>query len=195
MQDQYKNKFRASFSVLNTWASGDWERAIKYYFHLEKFTSPAMAEGQKYHEQWAEEIKKTNCMPKVFGGMPLTNPEVEKYERVELAPWLDLSGKIDLLDNGVVYDWKTGKASSECSASSQQIGVYGVLCTYSGKYVNKGEIHHYDQYIKKVDISSVWITDKLLDNSLNWIITLSGEMQNYILENKLYERFNGSRTW
>lgn len=191
--EQIPSKFRASYSILNTWASGDYERAVKYYFKLEDFKSPAMLEGQKYHDKWAAEVLANNTIPAIFGGMKLNNPSVEIYKKVALKDWLELSGKIDCLDEPVVYDWKTGKQSSEAYASDRQIGTYGVLCTLSGIYVNRGEIHHYDQYKKQSDMSAVWITDELLKNSLEWIETLSSEIHNYFLQNDLYVKYGHNR--
>lgn len=189
-----KNKFRASYTVLSHWASGNWQRAIEQYFHLQDFVTPAMADGRKYHEQWAEEIKVSNSLPLVFGGAKLKNPIVEKKEIVQLCDWLDLSFIIDCYDKPVIYDWKTGKQSSESYGSSMQVGVYGVGATMIGLYVERAEIHHYDQYLKKHDMSTVWVTDKLLKDAHNWIITLAGDMQNYLLKNGLYERFGQKST-
>jgi PD-(D/E)XK nuclease superfamily len=183
------NKLRASYTLLNTWSSGNWDQAIKNYFKLEKFVTPAMLEGQKWHQTWADEIIKTKAIPKIFGDKKFVNPIVEKYEVVELDDWLDLSGKIDCLDGDTIYDWKTGKQTSEASASSMQIGVYGVFCTQLGFYVKKGEIYHYDQYMKTVDMSIIWITDKLLEDAYNWIFTIAGEIQTYFLDNNLYTKF------
>lgn len=191
--EQVQNKFRASYSILNAWASGDFERTVKYYFKLEDFKSPAMLAGQQYHEKWAAEVLSKNTTPAVFGGMKLNNPSVEIYKKVALKDWLELSGKIDCLDEPVVYDWKTGKQSSEAYASDRQIGTYGVLCTLSGIYVNRGEIHHYDQYKKQADMSAVWITDELLRDSLEWIETLSSEIHNYFMQNDLYKKFGHNR--
>lgn len=182
-------KFRASYTTLTAWASGDWERAIKIYFKLEKFTTPAMAEGKQYHEEWENHIKTTGALPAVFGGGPLIAPTAESKLVVELEPWLDLVGVIDCYDKPIVYDWKTGKQSSEHYAGTMQPGIYGVLSAFSGKYVDRAIIWHYDQYTKKSDMSQVWLTDKCLDHAHNWIVTQSSEMHNYLTENKLYERF------
>lgn len=184
-------KFRASYSVLNTWVSGDWQRAIKMYFKLEKFITPAMAEGSKYHEGWEKEIAETKCLPSIFGMKPLKKPSPELKLVVELAEWLDLVGVIDCWDQktGVIYEFKTGKKSSESYASDMQVGVYALLMTAYGSKPQKAEIHHYDQYTRKVDMSIVWLSDILIDKALNWVATIGSEMHNYLVENKLYEKF------
>lgn len=183
------NKFRASYSVLNTWESGQYERAVEMYFKLSSFTTEAMAEGKIWHKKFEEEIKKTGCLPKIFGGDKLINPRTEVKKVIEIYDWLQLVGVIDLLDSPTVIDFKTGKGSSESSAGSHQLGLYGVLCTFDKIKVTKGQIMHYDQYKKTVDTSTVWLTDRLLEDTMNWLITLSGSMHDYLNTNKLYERF------
>lgn len=182
-------KFRASYSILSVWAGGDWERAIKMYFKLEKFTTPAMAEGKRYHEQWEQHIKATKTLPAVFGGAKLQQPQTEVKKVVELEPWLDLVGVIDCLDQPIIYDWKTGKQSSEHYAGTMQPGVYGVLSAFAGNYTDRAIIWHYDQYSQKTDVSHVWLTDKRLLQAQNWIVTHASDMHHYLTENKLYERF------
>ena len=186
-------RFRASYTVLNTWASGNWQRAIEQYFHLQDFVTPAMVAGRDYHKTWCEYIEKNKALPLEFGGKKLKAPICEEKKIVTLYDWLDLSFIIDCYDEKTLYEFKTGKQSSEAYASDMQVGVYGVGATYSGLYVDKAEIHHYDQYTKKHDMSVVWVSDNLLEKSHNWIVTLAGEMQNYFLQNGLYERFGNKQ--
>ena len=193
--DKQEYKFRASWTVLNNWASGNWERAIKDYFKLDKFTTPAMDEGKRYHKKWAAHIEKTGKLPDIFGGKEVKHSLTEVKSVVDIAPWLRLVYIMDCYCDFVVYDWKTGKQSSETYASSMQLPLYAVGATFDGIPVKKAEIHHYDQHIKKADMSIVWITDKKLDDAHNWLVTMAGEMQTYLLQNKLYERFGKNRKW
>lgn len=183
------NKFRASYTILDQWNSGNWEMAVKMYFKLDKFVTPQMQEGREWHEKWAKHILATKTMPVEFGGAPLKNPEVEQKTVVTLDEWLDLVGIIDCYDMPIIKEWKTGKQSSEVYAGSMQGGIYAVLGTFSKRYVEKVEIYHYDQYSKKTDMSIVWVTDELLKATHNWIITTAGEMHNYFMENDLYNKF------
>lgn len=184
-------KFRASYSVLSIWSSGDYERAIKAYFKLENFITPAMVDGKKWHKTWQKHIVKESTVPPIFSIQKLNNPETELKIVVELAPWLDLVGVIDLYDRPCIWDWKTGKQSSEKYANTMQAPIYGLLATMTKRYVEKAIIGHYDQYTKKSDVSHVWLTDSLLNKAYNWVETLSSEMHHYLTENKLYEQFGG----
>lgn len=191
MTKQDHDKFRASFTVLNAWQSGNWERAIKYYFKLEEFTTPEMLQGRELHKKWADETKKTKCLPEVFGGQKLQNPIVEQKVVVELEPWLDFVFIIDCLDAPVLHEYKSGKSSSESYAGSWQTGAYAVGAVSAGFYVDRAEVHHYDQYMKVSDMSILHITDKVLEDSYNWIITISSEMHNYFIVNGLYRQYGG----
>jgi hypothetical protein len=148
-----------------------------------------MEEGKRFHKLWADQITEFKESPTEIGAIKFINPIAEIKKTVSINDWLDLVGVIDCYDKPIIYEWKTGKSSSESYASSEQIGVYGVLATLAGLYVEKAEIHHYDQYLKKSDFSIVWVTDEMLKNSLNWIETLASEMHNYFNENKLYDKY------
>jgi len=184
-----KQKFRASYSILSKWAGGQWEEAIKMYFKLETYTSPQMAEGKKWHEKWDIYITTNKALPLELGGKILISPITELKKVVNLQHWLDLVGVIDCYDNNTVYEFKTGKQSSDAYASSKQLSIYGLLCTYAGLYVEKAEIYHFDQYIGKYDMSVIWITDNMLKDAYNWIETLSSEMHSYFIENDLYNKY------
>lgn len=184
-----KHKFRASYTVLNTWHSGNWERAIEIYFKLRDFVTPQMKDGRDIHQGWEDYIKAHKALPPELGGKKLINPKPEFKAVVEIYDWLDLVGKIDCFDEPTIIEFKTGKMSSEAYASSMQCGVYGVLATYAGLYAEKIEILHYDQYTKKLDTSYVWLTDEMLKKALNWIETIAGEMHSYFEKEFLYDRF------
>jgi len=184
------NKFRASYTILSTWAKGDWERAIKYYFKLEEFSTRQTEEGRILHEKWENEIKKTGCLPKVFGGSKLNDPKPEKKIVVQIYDWLELVGVIDCLDVPEIHEFKSGKSKdSEGYSNDIQTGIYGVLATLDKRFVNVSKIHHYDQYSKKSDMSIVYITDEYLKKAFNYIETISSEMHSYFIKNDLYKKF------
>lgn len=182
-------KFRASYSVISTWAGGNWDLAVGMYFKLKKFTTPQMAAGKDLHKEWEKEVKKNKALPEIFGGKKLNNPKAEFKTVVQLEPWLDLVGVIDVLDEPTIYEFKSGKTSSEIHANSIQTGVYGVLATFADVVVDRAEIHHYDQYKKTTDMSIVYLTDKYLNEAHNWLVTFASEMHEYFTANDLYTKF------
>jgi hypothetical protein len=186
------NKFRASYSILEMWQCGNWDMAIGQYFKLKKFQTEAMTAGQDIHKLWEKEVTETKKLPAVFGGKELIAPKPEFKTVVPIHDWLDLVGVIDILDEPTIYEFKSGKTSSEVHSNSMQTGIYGVLATYAGILVNKAEIYHLDQYSGKTDMSIVWLTDKLLQEASDWIETYACEMHNYFIENDLYNKFGGN---
>jgi len=183
------NKFRASYSVLDAWLRGDYENAVKMYFKLGSFENEAMIQGKKYHEDWANETKKNKTLPVIFGEQKLKNPQTELKLVVQIYDWLEFVGVIDCYDDPIFYEYKTGVTESQVYANSHQIGMYGLLLTYSDKFANACEIHHYNQHKRSVDVSKVWVTDQLISDSLNFVVTTAGEMHDYLSTNNLYERF------
>lgn len=185
-----QNKFRASYTVLNKWVNGDWEGAIKTYFKMDQFTSRAMAEGKDLHKEWEAHINKTKTLPTVFGGGALKNPIAEGKKVIQLHDWLELVYIPDCIESPTLHEFKSGKQSSLHYSNDWQIAIYAVGATLSGHYIKLAKIHHYDQHTKQSDMSVVWITDKLLNNTYEKIITVASEMHNYFEENGLYGKFN-----
>jgi len=184
-----KHIFRASYTILSLWESNRWEDAIKVYFKLDTFCTPQMAAGKELHKKWEAETMRTKCLPAVLGGAPLKDPKVEHKIVASLAPWLNLVGVIDLNDGDTLYEYKSGVQSSEQYASGKQHGVYALLAREAGYDPKLIKIYHYNQYTKRKDLSLIWVTDKLVADAREWVETIAGEMQNYYLTNKIYERF------
>lgn len=184
-------KFRASFSILSLWERGDYENFVKQYFHLEKSrTTREMFEGKEWHKKWEEEIKKTQKLPTLFGDLKLSNPIVETKKVVQVEDWLDFVFICDCYqDNGEFIDFKTGMT---ITGHEIQLGTQAVGLTLSKIKANKGHIYQYNQYTKDIRHDIVWITDKILESSLNWIETLSSDAHNYLLNNGLYTRFGNT---
>ncbi|HWY36193.1 MAG TPA: PD-(D/E)XK nuclease family protein, partial [Nitrosopumilaceae archaeon] len=131
-------------------------------------------------------------LPAVFGAKPLINPIPEQYIKVDVNDWLILSGKIDCYDKPTIYEWKTGRANSEEIARTKQPAVYAVLATLNGMYADRAEIHCFNQHLANDNksMSIVKITDQVLEEGLNWIVTIAGDMRNYIEQNKLFDKYS-----
>ena len=182
--------FRSSYTMLHIWQSGDWEHFVKSYFHLgEQLTTREMSEGKEFHSQWQKEIEETKCLPKLFGGTQLKDPKCEVKKLVKLEDWLEFVFIADMVDGSDIHEFKTGVSSSSDWVKTNQIACYGVGMTFDKHFVDRGFVHHWDQYNKRYDMSMIWLTDKVLQETQNWIETLSSEAYDYLLTNKLYERF------
>jgi hypothetical protein len=187
--------YKASFSTLDVWYKGDYERAIKYYFKLDKFQSPEMAQGEELHKRFKRFIDKEKKLPAIFGGRPLAKPFIaEKFLNAQVDSWLELRGRLDLHDGTIITDFKTGQKTANEYANSWQGAVYSVLCTLCKIPVTAVDYHTYDQYSKKAGFARVWVTDKLLEDGYNWILTYSSEMHDYLLKNGLYQKYDHLRS-
>jgi len=185
-----KNKLRVSYTTLNMWNSGDYDGCVKAYFKIDQIETKAMREGKEWHKKWADYIVANKSFPIEFvGDKKFMEPKTELKLVASLGRRIDLVGVIDLYDKPLIIDWKTGKKSSEAYASGEQMGVYGVLATLSKLFVDRAELWHYDQYNKKSDMSIVWITDQVLKDAHNWIMTHAGEMMTYFEQNDLWKKF------
>lgn len=182
-------KLRASYSVLDSWSKGRYEECTMFYFKLRSFTSIQMADGKDYHELWRKHVLKTKTLPHEFGSRPLVDPKVELKLEVSLGDWIDLVGVIDLYDDGIIADYKTGKKNSSEYVETMQLPVYGLLAKLSDMKVNVGKIFHYDQYEKRSDQSMLWLTKKTSKEALEWVKTNGAQMHEYFLNEGLYEKF------
>ena len=184
-------KIKVSYTILNAWSQGKYEDAIKYLYKIDVVQTPQMKAGSEWHKKWETEIQATGKLPELFGGKQLIKPSPEQYIKVDVNEWLILSGKIDCYDKPTIYEFKTGRQTSEDIVRSKQVGVYGVLSTLNKQYVDRAEIYCYNQYLQNDNksMSIVHITDKVLEDSLNWIQTIAGDIKNYIEQNKLYEKY------
>lgn len=186
MQTKKEPVFRASYSVLSMWKSGRYEDAVAMYFKLDSFENEAMRQGKMFHDAWQKETDETGCLPAVFGGTKLKNPQTELKIVHHLEPWLDLVGVIDCLDCPTVNEYKTGVISAANYANTPQGGIYALLAILSGYLVERLDYHVYNQYTKKAEMASVWVSDKMLEEAMEFVKTYAADMHAYLLENDLY---------
>ena len=119
---------------MNAWNNGQTQKALEMYFKISTFTSEAMTEGSALHKLWENEVKKTNCLPKVFGGRKLNNPLSEQKKAITLRKEFDgdllddvefvLSGIVDLIDGDLIIDYKTGNEDRD---DPHQLPIYDLL--------------------------------------------------------------------
>ena len=178
-----QEKIRLSYTALNLWSHGAWEEAIKSILHLDSYVSPQMVEGQEFHQRWEDEIQKTRCLPKVFGGGPLRDPIPEKKLVWENGR-IELVGVIDCLESPVVHEFKTGLRSSESYAGTRQPGFYAFLAMMNGYKVGMAQVHHFNQYTRRSDTSLIWVTRGLMEETISWINQTGMDIVKYFDENR-----------
>lgn len=175
-----------SYSVLNTWSRGDYQDALNSLFHLEKKVTPQIVAGQEFDKAWTEETNKTKCQPEVFGKIKLNNPKTQLILTAKLNDWLTLKGKLDLYDEGEITDWKTGASDAQSVIRGHQGGVYAILAHYNKLPAKKFHIYHWNQYLQQPTHAFVWINDKYIQRTANWIETNASSLYDYIDKNDLW---------
>lgn len=183
------NKFRFSYSILNLWANGRKDDAIKAYFKLPQFQTQEMLDGIKFHEQWRAEIEKTKCLPEVFGGYGLVDPKTEDKMVVQINDWCEFVFIPDLTDDFTLTDFKTGTGELGTYLEAMQLPVYAIMLAKMGINVDRGAIRKYNQYEKKAEYGAIWITENRKKLAKDWLISNIVGMSDYIESEKLFEKF------
>lgn len=183
------NKFRASWTVLGIWESGQWQEAIEYYFGIAKRDSEAMELGRKFHSEFEAQTKETGQLPAVFGGLKLENPRCELKLHVEVSDWLELVGKIDCYsDPGIIDEYKTGSTSQPRKLRGLSQGtIYGLLAVGNDLPIRQVRLHHYNPITKDAFTDITWTTPKVLREGKEILLDLAWEMHSYLVRNNLYE--------
>lgn len=205
-------KFRASYTVLSQWEKGNYDQAVEIYFKLSQFTTREMAEGSDLHDAWQRHIAETKCLPEVFGGKKLKNPLPEIKIEVQIAPWLELVGVVDCLDEDII-EFKSGTGRVSQYLRSKQPYVYQLLTDIAAKHPDRAkswlksvddntwnpiEVTHtphkrarlyvHNQYVKESKSGFAHLTEKTHEDALEWVTTLAADMHCYLEDNRLYER-------
>ena len=177
---------RVSYSILNSWAKGDIDRAVAPYAGVEMDSTEAMEYGKKMHACWERYARKYKRLPKIFGGRKLKAPELElNTKRVrKLTDWCVISGVLDVKDGATAIDYKTGKASATDYVNSKQHEVYQVLYPEIKRfeyYCKNQHVYHDDP--SHVTVGVVYLNRSTLEDGLNWILTMAAELREYLINN------------
>ena len=177
---------RVSYSILNSWARGDAERAIAPYAGVKMPPTDAMEYGKRKHAQFENYVRRTKRLPAVFGGRALASPMLElTTKRVcKVTDWCYLSGVLDVLDGDTAIDYKTGKATATDYVNSHQHGCYQIL------YPNIKRFEYYclNQHLKRgtdgrVTVGVVHLSRNTLTDAINWVLTNAAELREYLINN------------
>lgn len=181
-------RLKLSYSLIGIWQRGDINAVIEALNGVWQPPNEAMAYGTQKHKEWESEVNRTKCMPKIFGGQKLINPKTEQYYKVQLSDWLWLSGVIDL-EHGEfgenLVDYKTGHGNANAYSNSLQAGCYKILRPQAKRFVFK----HYNQYEDKTSSSIIYLTDKLLSDSMDKVFSAGCDIR-AALENLGFNDFD-----
>ena len=174
---------RVSYSILNSWAKGDFDRAIAPYAGVEIEPTEAMEYGKKKHVAWEKESRRTGRLPRRFGGRKLVSPKFELNTKKvrKLKDWCYLSG---VLDGDTAIDYKTGRTPAGDYLNSRQHECYQIL--YPN--IKRFEYHCCNQHLQRKDdgyitVAVAYLSRKTLRDGINWVLTNAAELREYLINN------------
>lgn len=177
---------RVSYSILNSWAKGDIDRAVAPYAGIEIEPTEAMEYGKKKHEAWEKEARRYGRLPRRFGGRKLISPQFELNTKKvrKLTDWCYLSGVLDVLDGDVAIDYKTGKTPAGDYLNSYQHEVYQIL--YPN--IKRFEYHCCNHHLRRKDdgyitVAIAYLNKQTLKHGIEWVLTMAAELREYLINN------------
>jgi len=177
------SKLKLSWTLLDFWRRGRVDDAVNYYLSLKEITSKEMEFGKEKHKENEKAVKTLNQLSKEFGGLKLKNPIPELKITIEYNELYDLTGVIDVYDEGIIYELKTGKIPSVSYLSSFQLPIYALLCFEKKLPVEKICVIHYDG--QNTDWAFKWFYPKLLDEARDFIDGLAPKIYKFFKEKKI----------
>lgn len=184
---------RVSYSILNSWAKGDIDRAVAPYAGVEIEPTEAMEYGKKKHAAWEKETLRTGRLPRRFGGRKLVSPKLElSTKRVrKINDWCYLSGVLDVLDGDTAIDYKTGKTPASDYLNSRQHECYQIL--YPN--IKRLEYHCCNHHLRRKDdgyitVAVAYLNKKTLRDGIEWVLTNAAELREYLINNGMGDRLD-----
>ena len=186
---------KLSYSILDAWARGDYERAVSYYLGDPIPPTDAMKLGAMKHKQWERHTKSFGTLHDDFDGGKLQRPITEKkYEKI--IPLSDdyrilIRGVVDLEhieDNVVVIeDYKCGKTPASDYVDGFQLSYYKLLRPRA----ERGVYRCFNPYTEEVTKGIRFLDERDAREALEHIITHGGEMIQYLESQRLVRDYRG----
>lgn len=181
-------KLRLSHTLLNLWIRGETDKAIDYYFKLNKFEpTPKMIEGLAIDKAIQEEIIKNKRLPDFLGGEKLVDPRPQLKLEIEHSKYFDFVGVIDCYDNGTgtIYEFKTGVLNSFNYLNQAQTKLYAYLCQKSNLLAKEIVIIRYSQKENNYDWSNSFVNEETINEAKNFIDSIAPEIYLFFIEQGL----------
>ena len=189
---------KLSYSIINAWASGNFEQAVGYYLGQDFPATPAMELGRLKDQLWSDYAVKNKQIHPEIGGGELADPVVQqKYEKI--IPFSDdiqilLRGVPDTLDKPeTLYEYKCGNTTASQYIDKLQLDYYKLLLPglKIGYYLCFNPYNNtYTKGIKYLNTSNA-------ETAMEHLITHGGELIDYLRMQKLlknYERVEHAKS-
>lgn len=182
------NKVRLSYSFMEMWRRGRINEALDAYYHRNQIDpTPQMKAGKELHEKMEAYIKEHKQFPEwVSKTIKLHDPISEQVYVVDYNEKFLLKGVIDVTDNKVLYELKSGIADSLKYTKEFQVPIYFLLCELSGIEIDRAIIIHHNQYTNKNDVAMVWNGKRQIERARNYIDSIGSDIYHYFESEKLW---------
>lgn len=195
---------KLSYSIIDAWERGDFERAVGMYLGDELPATPYMELGRTMHELSAKYTMRTKQLLPQLGGHKVREPIVEqKYQK--LFPFSDdiqilLRGIIDLeetTDRGqIITDHKFGRTRSGAYLKKMQLDYYKLLrpAIVEGRYraqdPYKCKALCTDDHHVCYGLGVKFLTRKNSEQALEHLMTYGGEIIDYLQSQRLLRDYD-----
>jgi len=178
-------RLNLSFSALSMWSKGAIDSSMAIMFRLPQKRTKEMEEGLEYHKKWAEEIQRN----KELFGIKFKDPKVEMEVVCRYDDFWNIKGIYDCMDGDRLYEFKSGVMGSNEYARTMQLPFYFLIAELKGLKIREGRIIHHNQKINETDLTIVFNNKERISEARNFIDTLAPEIEKYVLENNLLDKF------
>ena len=181
---------KLSYSIINAWASGNYEQAVGYYLGQDFPATPAMELGRLKDDLWSNYAVKYKEIHPEIGGGKLTDPKVQvKYEKI--IPFSDdiqilVRGVPDTTDGSILYEYKCGMTTASQYIDKLQMDYYKLIKPdlMIGYYLCFNPYNNtYTKGIKYLNTSNA-------EQAMEHLITYGGELIDYLQAQKLLKNYD-----
>lgn len=176
--------YRLSYTCLSLYERGDFDGSLAAYLgRPHPFPTELMELGKAKHKIWEHYINENLRIPEELGGGRLHGiiRTEKKHERlIELGgnKFIQLVGVIDCEALPIIYDWKITLRNVNAFVKDKQKWYYKLLIPEAERF----ELRAYNPLLEQIGIAICYLTDKDIDNGLEWIVSLGTDFIN-LLEN------------
>lgn len=175
---------RISYTALSLWERGDIDGLLRYLKGERSEPTPQMLEGQKYDSQACAEALAAKRLTPEFGWYELVKPQPQLKLTAQLISAsgepFTLVGVIDVYDDGMIWELKTGVMTSASYARTKQTRLYILLCLLNKLPVKGVRIAHFDQYHNRTDVHKLILSRQLIKTTYKELLQTVADMQTFL---------------
>lgn len=129
---------RVSYTLINLWVRGKHDEMVAYYMGAKTEPTAAMQRGKDYDSYITDFVQANSRLPDSLGGIQLLSPINQvRMDFVDAENDIKFVFVPDLIDNKILYEFKTGITDLSQYLSAMQIPSYLYLLNRLGIEIDK----------------------------------------------------------